>query len=90
MRRRCHVEIEGEVQDVGLRGAARREAAHHHLTGWIRNEPSGAVVAEVEGEAAPVALFLAWLRQKPGYASPTNISVTDIAPQGDRIFTIAR
>lgn len=88
MRRRCLVKLEGKVQAVGLRAQVRREAARHNLGGWVKNQPDGSVALEVEGEAASVALFLAWLKGNPGYAKLQDADVSEIVPQGDQEFII--
>lgn len=88
MQRRCAIKLVGKVQDVGLRALVAREARRQGFYGWVRNLSGGEVALEVEGEAAPVALFIAWLRAAPGPARPTNVEVSDIAPQGTHEFVI--
>jgi acylphosphatase len=39
----------GQVQGVGFRATVCKLAQEHGLTGWVRNEPDGSVLAIVEG-----------------------------------------
>src|SRR5678816_3653648 len=48
--------ITGRVQGVKYRATAQREARRRGLTGWVRNEPDGAVMTDVEGDPAAVTL----------------------------------
>ena len=52
MRRRLHVIVRGDVQGVGFRAFAQREAERRNLTGWVRNLRDGEVEACAEGEEA--------------------------------------
>lgn len=80
--RRVHVVVEGTVQGVGYRWAARRELLAHGLAGWVRNLADGTVEAEFEGE--DVDPVLAWMRSGPRGAAVRRMSVTDVAPTGER------
>jgi acylphosphatase len=39
----------GHVQGVGFRATVCKLAQEHGLTGWVRNEPDGSVLAIAEG-----------------------------------------
>ena len=54
---RLRVRFVGRVQGVGFRWTALMVARRLSLTGWVRNEPDGSVVAEVQGEPAHVGAF---------------------------------
>jgi acylphosphatase len=47
----------GHVQGVGFRASVCKLAQDHGLTGWVRNEPDGTVLAIAEG---PREMLLAW------------------------------
>ena len=47
---RWHVRAEGEVQGVGFRWTARREAASLGVSGWAENAWDGTVNLVLEGE----------------------------------------
>ncbi len=61
---RRRVLFQGRVQGVGFRERARDTAARHPVTGWVRNEPDGTVLLEVQGEEAAVERYLADLRRR--------------------------
>ncbi|MGD9689364.1 MAG: acylphosphatase [Phycisphaerales bacterium] len=46
---RKQVRYTGRVQGVGFRATARQCAARLGATGWVRNEPDGSVLMEVQG-----------------------------------------
>ena len=56
----------GRVQGVGFRATARSVARAHPVSGWVRNEPDGSVVVEVQGAVAAVEAFLSALRERMG------------------------
>ena len=62
---RLHVLIEGRVQRVFFRAAARDEARALGLAGWVRNLADGRVEALFEGERPALEKMLAWCRQGP-------------------------
>lgn len=82
--------ITGHVQGVTYRATARREARQRGLTGWVRNEPDGAVRLEVEGDAAAVGAFLTWCAEGPPGARVAAVETTVAAPAGYEEFTILR
>jgi acylphosphatase len=55
---RKRVRYIGRVQGVGFRATARALAQRHPLVGWVRNEPDGSVLLEVQGTGADVDTFL--------------------------------
>ncbi len=82
--------ITGHVQGVKYRATAAREARRHGLTGWVRNEPDGTVLIEVEGHPAAVDAFLAWCAEGPPNTRVATIETTVAAPAGYEEFTILR
>jgi acylphosphatase len=82
--------ITGRVQGVKYRATAQREARQRGLTGWVRNEPDGAVLIEVEGDAAAVDAFLAWCAEGPPGARVARVETTVADPAGYVEFTILR
>lgn len=63
---RLAVRFQGRVQGVGFRATTRGLASGRPITGWIRNEPDGSVLLEVQGTAAEVDAFLVALRHRLG------------------------
>lgn len=47
----------GRVQGVGFRATCQEVAGEFGLTGWVRNEHDGTVVAEVQGPRKAVDRF---------------------------------
>jgi acylphosphatase len=73
------IRFTGRVQGVGFRATARAAAANRRVTGWVRNEPDGSVLMEVQGDAAEVSATLDTLRQ----AMARNIQAEHAAPITD-------
>ncbi|MCW5777234.1 MAG: acylphosphatase [Phycisphaeraceae bacterium] len=61
---RRRIVFSGHVQGVGFRATTRHIAQSYALTGWVRNEPDGAVTVEAQGEAPEIELFLIDLRER--------------------------
>lgn len=55
---RTRIRYVGHVQGVGFRATAAHIARGHAVTGWVRNEPDGSVLLEVQGEPAVITDFL--------------------------------
>ena len=51
---RREIRFTGRVQGVGFRATARAIAARHAVTGWVRNEPDGSVLMQIQGAPAEV------------------------------------
>jgi acylphosphatase len=82
--------ITGRVQGVKYRATARHEARQRGLSGWVRNEPDGAVRIEVEGDPAAVDDFLDWCVEGPPGARVATVETTVADPAGYEEFTILR
>ena len=87
---RVNVRFEGRVQGVGFRATARWIAERHPVTGWVRNEPDGSVVLEVQGETGVVEAFLNDVHERlhPHILSKSRMPASPVA--GERHFMIAR
>lgn len=55
---RRRVTYRGHVQGVGFRATTRQRAALYEVTGWVRNEPDGTVMLEVQGTQPEIERFL--------------------------------
>ena len=71
-----HAVVEGEVQGVGFRYSAIREAKALGLTGWVRNVEDGSVEVWAEGEEPSLDEFSLWLEHGPDYARVEKLRVT--------------
>ncbi|MDJ0333652.1 acylphosphatase [Salinibacterium sp. G-O1] len=81
--------VRGEVQGVGFRYFAFREATQLGLAGYVRNRTDGAVELEVEGQEAAVDRMLSWLKHGPASAVVVSLDVSDRPLLGETGFTIA-
>ena len=81
--------MHGEVQGVGFRYSARREADRIGVAGWVRNRADGSVEAEVEGDEASVRAMLDWLAEGPPGAIVRRTEVSEVDPTGERGFRVA-
>ena len=70
------ITVSGDVQGVGYRFFAVREAQKLGLTGWVRNLPNGDVEILAEGEKNAIDYFLGVLKIKHSYAVVNDIKVT--------------
>ncbi|MDC0739038.1 acylphosphatase [Cognatishimia sp. SS12] len=76
--------VTGQVQGVAYRNWARSRATALGLRGWVRNDVSGAVIAQIEGDKAAVQQLLSEMWSGPGAASvrdvqsrATQLQITD-------------
>lgn len=67
--KRIYVRFVGEVQCVGFRWTSMSVARELGLTGWVKNEDDGSVVAELQGKPEHVGAFFSYMiaayRQHP-------------------------
>ena len=89
-RRRVRVVVTGDVQGVGFRWSARREAEERGVAGWVRNRPDGRVEAVFEGIPDAVDAMVSWCRTGPRWATVSDVDVVDEAPEGASGFDIER
>ena len=81
-RKRLRVVASGIVQGVCFRYYAKRRADELHLTGWVRNLPTGQVEAVFEGAAPDVDAMEAWFRHGPPGAHVRELAVEELPPTG--------
>jgi hydrogenase maturation protein HypF len=85
---RKSIQVRGTVQGVGFRPFVYNLARSLDLNGFVLNSGWG-VVIEVEGEAVSVQSFLSRLQtDAPPLALIDEVSVSEIATNGDRAFEI--
>ncbi len=61
---RIAVRYTGRVQGVGFRATTRSIARRYPVTGWVRNEADGSVLAEFQGERAAVESLVRAVRER--------------------------
>jgi acylphosphatase len=79
---RRRVVVHGRVQGVFFRDTARREAAAHGVSGWIRNTPEGTVEAVFEGEREAVERLLGFAEEGPDGAQVERVETFEEEPEG--------
>lgn len=67
--KRVEIKIVGDVQGVGFRMFAAREAARLHLLGSAENLPDGSVSITAEGEETALIEFANLMKRGPSSAS---------------------
>jgi len=76
---REHIRFTGQVQGVGFRYTCSSLAKRMGITGWVRNDPDGAVTGEFQGTEGDIeALVTALKLRRPikiSYAERTSIPV---------------
>lgn len=87
---RIRMLYQGRVQGVGFRATARHVAAGFAVTGWVRNQPDGSVLLEVQGELFVVEDYLIELaRVMSRYITSADRAAIDDRP-GEHAFVIDR
>ncbi len=82
------IQITGNVQGVFFRKNAQHKAHELGVRGWVRNEPDGSVLVEIEGESQAIAAMREWLKQGPPRAKVEGIWEEDGEVQGYSGFLI--
>jgi acylphosphatase len=82
--------FQGRVQRVGFRARALHIAASHRITGWVRNEPDGTVMLEVQGSEPILQAYLDDLRRRTSGLVEREISATIEPEINEQEFTIER
>jgi acylphosphatase len=84
MNQRKHLKIvvEGLVQGVNYRQAARQEAYRLGIAGYARNEPDGSVLIEAEGSSDALARFVEWCHAGPASGRVDRVSTGEGALVG--------
>jgi acylphosphatase len=85
---RLYLVISGQVQGVGFRYAAQRQAHSLGIRGWVRNMSDGTVEAVIEGNRDAVRSFVSWARAGPSGASVDWIETSQEPLHGETEFRI--
>ena len=76
---REHIRFTGKVQGVGFRYTCSALAKRLGITGWVRNDPDGAVTGEFQGTVGDIEAIVTSLKLKRpiriDYAERTSIPV---------------
>lgn len=82
------IKIIGEVQGVFFRKSTLQKAKELDIKGWVRNEPDGSVLAEIEGHQQAVMVMEAWLKTGPKKAKVEKLLVQPGEEKGYTGFEI--
>lgn len=67
--------ITGRVQGVSFRAWTRSQAARLDLSGWVRNEIDGSVIALLSGSNDAVDAMVGLLWQGPPHSSVSDVKI---------------
>lgn len=70
--------VKGHVQGVGFRFFCLTQARRLHLTGWVKNLPSGEVSLHVEGTPSFLTQFMHNLTGGPGKVDALDAQPVDV------------
>lgn len=73
-----------------FRASTRETAEKLGLSGFVRNEPDGAVYAELEGSPDQLDRFVDWVKQGPPQADVAHVQVDEGNLQGYKHFEVQR
>lgn len=69
------IKIYGRVQGVWFRQSAKQKADELGLGGWVRNEPDGTVLIEIQGTETKLKEFIAWCRKGSEQAKVSRLEI---------------
>ncbi|MEX2594057.1 MAG: acylphosphatase [Anditalea sp.] len=84
------IKITGKVQGVFFRKRTQEKARELDIKGWVRNEPDGSVLAEIEGNQQALTVMEAWLKIGPERAKVENLIIQMGEEKGYRDFEIKK
>lgn len=91
MQKRVAIHVHGLVQGVFFRHNTKLKADELGLTGFVRNEPDGSLLIEVQGDADSVDRLMTWAKTGPDGARVERTEKEEIPlEQGTDGFTILR
>lgn len=71
----AELRVSGMVQGVGYRYFCYRKAIGLGLTGWVKNQPDGSVLAVAEGDRSAIEALIVELKAGPPASSVGDVSV---------------
>lgn len=90
MNRCYHITVQGKVQGVFFRASTKQMADILGIKGFVRNEPSGDVYIEAEGDEEMLIRFIQWCHHGPEKATVQMVSVCEGTCTGAGSFEISR
>lgn len=85
---RREVRFTGRVQGVGFRMTTRQLARGYAVSGWVRNEPDGPVVAQIQGSPDQIDGLLGAIDARLGGLIADRVERTIPIEPGETGFSI--
>lgn len=82
------IRVTGNVQGVFFRKSTQLKALELGIKGWVKNEPDGSVLTEIEGEFYAVMAMREWLKKGPPNAKVEALWEEEGEKQGFTEFSI--
>ena len=69
------IHVKGQVQGVGFRWSAAREARNRGIKGYVKNLSNGSVYIEAEGFREQLNPYVEWCKKGPGLVESVNVDI---------------
>jgi acylphosphatase len=90
MQKHFKITVNGKVQGVFFRASTKKMADLLGVKGFVRNEATGNVYIEAEGDEDLLIKFIQWCHHGPEGATVEHVSVRDGQEQGFDSFEVRR
>lgn len=71
------IKVNGRVQGVFFRKSTQQKALELGVKGWVKNDPDGTVLVEMEGIPSAIMEMEEWLKHGPPMAKVESLEITD-------------
>jgi acylphosphatase len=85
---RLRIRVEGKVQDVYYRASTQSKAQELGLSGWVKNQPDGSVLLEVQGPFEVVNKLVDWCQKGPIMAKVIGLTKEEIPVINEQDFLL--
>jgi acylphosphatase len=82
------IHVTGQVQGVGFRWSAAKEARNRGINGFVKNLSDGGVYIEAEGLIKELNTFVEWCNKGPGFAFVESVKIETFPPVNYTDFRI--
>ena len=82
------IHVTGQVQGVGFRWSAVREARNRGIKGFVKNLSDGSVYIEAEGSMKQLTTFVEWCKKGPNFGYVDSVIVDTFPPADYTDFRI--
>ena len=74
------IHVTGQVQGVGFRWSAVREARNRGIKGFVKNLSNGSVYIEAEGSREQLNAYVEWCKKGPGFSFVESVNADPFPP----------